>query len=151
MTFQARPIAPFSVDILTMTDGSSFSAGSQIPCTGTPANTNATVSSGQITLYSGSHWRLEYSARFAGTTQFEIQFYDLSGSGAYIGQSLWGTSPGQNAARKGRVVCTALILNSDISTSKAVEVRIVSQVNMASANPYPYTGTQTLRIMELPA
>ncbi len=155
MTFIARPIAPFSVDILATDDPSSFSAGYQIPCSGTPTNTRATVNAGQITVYAGSHWRLEYSARFFGPapsyeTQFEIQFYDITNS-SFIGQSCWGTTPNQNAARKGRLVCTALILDSQINTSITVETRVVYQVNMGSASAFPYYGTPTCRIMELPA
>lgn len=155
MTFTARPVAPFKIDILSGSDPSSFTAGSQIPCTGTPTNTGATVSSGQITISSGSHWRLEYSAVFSGhpstgNTQFEIQFYSTT-DGTYIGQSLWGTSPTENQNRKGRVVCTALILNSDISTSKTIEARIVSQNNMSSASGAAFQGKMTFRIMELPA
>ena len=154
MTFKARPIAPFKIDILSASDPSTFSAGSQIPCTGSPSKTNATVSAGRITLPAGSHWRVEYSAAFigdsSGNCQFEIGLFSITDNG-YIGQSLWGTTPTQNPTRKGRVVACALILNSDIVTSKTIEARIISQALMASAAPYPYVGTQTFRIMELPA
>ena len=66
MTFTARPVAPFSIDILSAGDPSSFAADQKIPCTGTTGQTRATISSGQITVYAGSHWRLEYSPCFAG-------------------------------------------------------------------------------------
>lgn len=154
MTFKARPIAPFKIDILSASDPSTFSAGSQIPCTGSPSKTNATVSSGRITLPAGSHWRIEYSAAFAGLCQFEIGLFSITDNG-YIGQSLWGTTPTQNPTRKGRVVACALILNSDIVTSKTIEARIISQTNMAangeSGTTYLYNGLPTFRIMELPA
>jgi len=155
MTFTARPIAPFRVDVLTASDPSSFTANSQIPCTGTPQKTGASVSSGAITLPAGSHWRIEYSAVFAGDatygySQFEIGLYSTTDF-AYVGQSCWGTTPTQNNSRKGRVVATALILNSDISTSKTIEARIISQVIMSSAVAFPSVGLPTFRIMELPA
>ena len=155
MTYQPRPIAPFKIDILPVLDPSSFTAGNTIPCSGTPSNTRATVSSGEITLPSGSHWRLEFSGIFASTqntgyTQFEIQFYDTATS-QYIGQSMWGTTPGQNHYRKGRVVCTALILDSEISTSKTIGIKIISSVDLASGATYLYVGTPSARIMELPA
>ena len=155
MTYTSRPIAPFKVDILSTGDPSSFAAGQKIPFTGTPNNTSATVSSGQITVYEGSNWRIEYSAVFAAgapsyMTQFEIQLYSVTDS-SYIGNSAWGTSPGQNNARKGRVVATALILNSEISTSKVIEARIVSQTNMISVGSFSIYGKPTLRVMELPA
>lgn len=153
MTFTARPIAPFKVDILSANNPASFTAGAQIPCTGSPINTSASVSSGAITLPAGSHWRIEYSATFTGDsngyTQFNIGFYSTTDS-VYVGQSCWGTTPTQNQSRKGRVVATALILNSDISTSKTIEARIISQVDM-TASAYLSLGIPTFRIMELPA
>ena len=155
MTFKARPIAPFKIDVLSASDPATFSAGSQIPCTGSPTKTNAGVSAGRITLPAGSHWRVEYSAAFAGTCQFEIGLFSITDNG-YIGQSLWGTTPTEHPTRKGRVVATALILSSDIVTSsKTIEARIISQTNMAANGDvngtYLYNGLPTFRIMELPA
>ena len=152
MTFTARPVAPFSVDILSAGDPSSFAADQKIPCTGTPGQTRATISSGQITVYAGSHWRLEYSPCFA-SGHWEIQFYSVTDS-SYIGQSCWGTGIGNYHERKGRLTACALLLNSDISTSKVIEARIVSQNGMvsrvASAAPIGF-GNASFRIMELPA
>ena len=119
MTFTARPVAPFSIDILSAGDPSSFAANQKIPCTGTPGQTRATISSGQITVYAGSHWRLEYSPCFR-IGPWEIQFYSVT-DGDYIGQSCWGTAPGRYPERKGRLTACALLLNSDISTSKVIE------------------------------
>ncbi len=150
MTFTARPIAPFKIDILSASDPSSFAAGQKIPCTGTPTNTGATVSSGQITISAGSHWRIEYSANFLGDTQFEIGLYSITDS-QYIGHSLWGTTDSQNPTRVGRVVASVLVLNSEISTSKVIEARIISQVNMSSSSAINYVGKPGFRILELPA
>lgn len=154
MTFTARPIAPFKIDILSASDPSSFAAGQKIPCTGTPTNTGATVSSGQITISAGSHWRIEYSANFLGGSvgecQFEIGLYSITDS-QYIGHSLWGSGENQNPTRMGRVVATALVLNSEISTSKVIEARIISQVQMSSSSAINYVGKPGFRIMELPA
>lgn len=153
MTFTARPIAPFSIDILSANDPSSFSAGQKIPCTGTAAKTNALVNSGQITIYAGSHWRIEYSPVFRGGS-FEIGLYSVT-DGAYVGQSCWGTTPGNNPTRKGRLTACALILSSDISTSMVIEARIIQQNGMASRLTSPYysnaAGAPNFRIMELPA
>ena len=132
-------------------DPSSFVADQKIPCTGTPEQTRATISSGQITVYAGSHWRLEYSPCFA-SGQWEIQLYSVTDS-SYIGQSCWATGVGNYHERKGRLTACALLLNSDISTSKVIEARIVSQSGMvsraASAYPMGY-GNASFRIMELP-
>lgn len=154
MTFTARPIAPFSADILSVGNPSSYTAGQQIPVTGTPSKTNATVSSGQFTLPAGSHWRIELSVNFlgdpvTGSAAFEFQFYSVTDS-AYIGQSGWGS--GNSTAgdsRKGRVCCTALVLNSEITTSKTIEARLISSID--TADGAAYIGTNNLRIMELPA
>lgn len=154
MTYTSRPIAPFKVDILSTGNPSSYTAGQKIPFTGAPKNTTATVSSGQITVYEGSNWKIEYSAVFqstdttTGRCQFEIQLYSVT-DGAYIGHSAWATAPNYNNARKGRVVASALILSSEISTSKVIEARIVSQSKMASP-AYNCYGTPSLRVMELP-
>ena len=152
MTFIAPPIAPFSMDLLSSGDPSSFAAGQAIPCTGTPSATGATVSSGQITIYSGSHWRIEYSPCFTGS-QFEIQLYNFTDS-SYIGQSCVSTSTGSYPERKCRQSACALILNSEISTSMVIEARIVSLVSMGSritATVNKSFGNATFRIMELPA
>jgi hypothetical protein len=149
MTYQTRPIAPFKVDILSTSNPSSYSAGYTIPCTGVPSRTNATVnSSGEIKVYSGSHWRLEYSPVFGGSSQFEIQFFSITDNN-YIGQSLFATTQTQNIKRKGRCVCTALILNSDINTFKEIKIQIVSETNMEEGPSY--LGDPCLRIFELPA
>ena len=155
MTYTSRPVAPFKIDILSAGNPSSYTAGQKIPFTGTPSNTSATVSNGQITVYEGSNWRIEYSAAFVGgapsyMTQFEIQLYSVT-DGGYIGNSAWATSPGQNNARKGRVVATALILSSEISTSKVIEAKIISQTNMTGVGSLSIYGKPTLRVMELPA
>jgi len=154
MTYTSRPIAPFKIDILSAGNPSSYTAGQKIPFTGTPNNTTASVSSGQITIYEGSNWKLEYSAIFQGDAvtgqcQFEIQLYSVTDED-YIGHSAWGTTPNQNNLRKGRVVASALILSSEISTSKVIEARIVSQAQLAEPT-YNFNGKPTLRVMELPA
>lgn len=153
MTYTSRPIAPFKIDILSVGEPSSYTAGQKIPFTGTPKNTLATISSGQLTVYEGSNWRIEYSPVFTGDSngycQFKIQFYSITDS-AYIGQAAWGTTLTQNHTKKGRVVATALILSSEISTSKVIEARIVSQSGITNASSYDYVGKPTLRVMELP-
>ncbi len=156
MTYTARPISPFKVDILTGSNPASYTADAQIPCTGTPSTT-ATVSSGQITLPAGSHWRVEYSPAFSSTdntngyVKYEIGLYSVTDS-QYIGQSLFASSDGASfdPNKAGRCVASALILNSEITTSMTIEARIVSQTNMTSATQNR-DGSATFRIMELPA
>ena len=121
MTYTSRPIAPFKIDILSVGEPSSYAAGQKIPFTGTPKNTSAAVSSGQVTVYEGSNWRIEFSPLFAGDAtygrcQFKVQLYSVTDS-AYIGQAAWGTTPAQNHTKKSRVVAKALIISSEISTS----------------------------------
>jgi hypothetical protein len=157
MTYTARPIAPFKIDILAGGNPSTYTAGAQIPCSGTPSNTTATVSSGQITLPAGSHWRIEYSPAFASTdnstgyVKYEIGLYSVTDS-QYIGQSLFASSDGASFDPNlaGRCVASALILNSEITTSKTIEARLVSQSQMTGAT-LNIMGTSTFRIMELPA
>lgn len=159
MTFTARPIAPFKIDILAGGNPSSYTAGAQIPCSGTPSpsNTTATVSSGQIILPAGSHWRIEYSPAFTSTdningyVKYEIGLYSVTNS-QYIGQSLFASSDGASFDPNlaGRCVASALILNSEITTSITIEARIVSQANMTTATQNR-DGTATFRVMELPA
>lgn len=157
MTFTARPIAPFKIDILAGGNPSTYTAGAQIPCSGTPSNTTATVSSGQIILPAGSHWRIEYSPAFASTdnttgyVKYEIGLYSVTDS-QYIGQSLFASSDGAgfDPNKAGRCVASALILNLEITTSKTIEARLVSQSQMTGAT-LNIMGTSTFRIMELPA
>ena len=155
MTYTSRPIAPFKIDILSVGEPSSYTAGQKIPFTGTPNNTTSSISSGQITIYEGSNWRIEFSPVFAGDAtygrcQFKVQLYSVTDDD-YIGNSAWGTTETQNHTKKGRVVATALILSSEISTSKVIEARIVSQSGITNASTYDYVGKPTLRVMELPA
>jgi hypothetical protein len=157
MTFTARPIAPFTVDILAGLNPSSYTAGAQIPCSGTTSNTGATISSGQITLPAGSHWRIEYSPAFASTdattgyVRYEIGLYSVTDS-QYIGQTMFASADGAgfDPNKAGRCVASALILDSEITTSKTLEARIISQSQMTGSTLNIY-GTATFRIMELPA
>lgn len=157
MTFTARPIAPFKVDILAGSNPAAYTAGAQIPCSGTPSNTAATVSSGQIILPAGSHWRIEYSPAFTSTdnatgyVKYEIGLYSVTDS-QYIGQSLFASSDGAgfDPNKAGRCVASALILNSEITVSMTIEARLVSQSQMTGST-LNINGTSTFRVMELPA
>lgn len=125
-------------------------------------NTDITTTSTSITLYSGSSYYVECSL-FAQTTNKNgavvWQFYSDTDS-TFIGQSAhtnlvthFGT-----AARVGRHVSSALILDSDISTSKTISVRTVSLTgtgwlfSMAGlASHINFVGYPTLRVMQLPS
>ena len=70
----------------------------------------------------------------------------------YIGQSLFASSDGANFDPNlaGRCVASALILNSEITTSMTIEAKLVSQSQMTGTSDN-YQGTSIFRIMELPA
>jgi hypothetical protein len=152
MTYQQAGVA----DIINTGGPASYASGADIvsPIIGTSGRTNATISSNQITLTSGSHWRLEWSPSQSigatGSTTFEAQFYSVT-DGAYVGQSTFAGS--QNAdLRKCRIVATHFILSSEITTSITLECRLKScTTNLIDGDVYEISDKSTLRIFEVPA
>jgi hypothetical protein len=129
-----------------------------------PLNTGITLgSSTDFTVYSGSSWYLEFSpgVKCSGRNGItEIQLYNVTSS-QWIGQSAYmclQTSLG-SSARQGRRVARALILDSEISTSAMIQLRIKSifgtgwsmiqnSTGMAQIN---YAGAACARVVELPS
>ena len=153
MTYQQAGTADVKVDIINTGWPASYSGGADIvsPITGTGGRTGATISSNQITLSSGSHWRLEWSPSQSigsGATTFEAQFYSITDS-AYVGQSTFAGSQ-NNDLRKCRIVATHLILSSEISTSITLECRLKNcTTNLVDGDIYEISDKPTLRIFEV--
>lgn len=136
------------------------SAGSPFALT-SPAsfNTDISTTSNSITLYSGSSYYLEASplctATFTTSNELiRFRFYDVTG-GAYIGQNGEMTmNPNYDAnLRLGRRVCSALVLDSDISVSMTVQLRIEAITGSGWAfTGFPtWAGQPTIRVLQLPS
>ena len=151
-------------DTFYQDDGSTSVGGSFIYNNTSPLNTgvffNGTTN---FVVYAGSSWYLEFSpgVRCNGKNGIaEIQLYNVTAS-AWIGQSAYmcvNASVG-SSARQGRRVARALILDSDISTSAAIQLRIRS-ISGTSWTMYQtatglgnldFTGAGSARIVELPS
>ena len=151
MTYTMRPLSPIKVDIiLAKPTGGSF------PCTqnldGQCDFTRATISGNKITIYSGSHWRIEYSGgshASSGNRFVKYQIYSVT-DGDYIG--LEGIGHGESYSTKAKCCATALILNSEISTSKELEFRVVdASTNLPrTASIYASFQYMPIKIFELP-
>ena len=121
-------------------------------------NTNITTTSNTITLYSGSSYYLEGSPLCSTSTGssalIRYGFYDII-SGTYIGQNAEMTMlpDFSSSARLGRRVCSALVLDSDISTSMIVQLRIIaiSSTGWAFSGFPTWAGQPTIRVLQLPS
>ena len=122
MTYTRKRVSPFKIDVLKIDKKS----GQRQDIAGSIVNTRATLhnSNERIRLYSGSHWRISWSAgqlyesgnnnKFINTT-----IYDWTNS-AYIGTN--GVCSGWYHLTRGRSVASALILNSDITSNSYIEL-----------------------------
>jgi len=122
-------------------------------------NTDIATSSPNITLFSGSSYYLEASLLCTASStpsneKISFRFYNVTGA-SYIGQSCEMTmNPNFSANfRIGRRVCSALVLDSDISTSMIVQVRIEAITGSGwSFTGFPsWAGQPTIRILQLPS
>lgn len=156
MTFQVKKVSPFDVDILTVTNSTAYDGSyNWLNISGSIVNTRATLSSDEITLPAGSHWRVTFSGgqQFAGSgspgAQTTIQFYDPNAA-AFVGIQAHCT--GFSALTKGRPEACALILNSEISTSKTLrcyyKIKTSGTWQRTTAPIYDHLS---MVIMELPA
>ena len=160
MTFIARPIAPFSVDLLSIGTPTSLNTDhAQVPITGTPVNTSVSINSGQITLASNKNYRLEASyglnstsATVAWEYDATIQLYNVTDS-TYIGNSCLICPPNNvyqsyTYNKNGRPVASALVTSSELTSSITCELRI-KDVNGGVAEITNKAFTPTLRVFEL--
>jgi hypothetical protein len=128
--------------------------------TGSTPNTNATVSSNEITLPAGSHWRIEASNQ-AVTSQdsnyselFYLDIYDVNASAnvgfaGILSESIPGTNTGY--LTRGRATACAFILNSDISTSMTLRVQIIATAGNLKTSADDLKLYGIVKIIELPA
>ena len=129
-----------------------------------PLNTGVTLGgTTNFTVYSGSSWYLEFSpgVRCNGRNGIaEIQLYNVTSS-QWIGQSAYMCLNGSlgSSARQGRRVARALILDSDITTSAVIQLRIKSisgttwsmSQSGAGLASIAYAGAACARVVELPS
>ena len=147
------------VDVLTPYD---VSGGIWLLDTPSSYNTDISVHSGTITLYSGSSYYIEAAVTGKNTNTgayLNWQLYDsqsaqLIGQDAYFSLNDWADRP-----RIGRKVAKALILDSDISTSTTVQVKVTASssgwvfgVNLGvGIQRQNYMGYPSVRIWQLPS
>ena len=151
MTYTMRPVSPIKVDIILVKPTSGGLPRAQT-LDGQCDFTRATISGNKITIYSGSHWRIEYSggSHAANGNKFvKYQIYSVT-DGDYIG--LEGIGNGESYSTKGKVCATALILNSEISTSKELEFRVVDATSNTprTSSSYIHFKYLPIKIFELP-
>lgn len=116
-----------------------------------------------FTVYAGSSWYIEASpgVRCNGKNGIaEIQLYNTTSS-QWIGQSAYmciNASMG-SSARQGRRVARALILDTDITTSAVIQLRIKSisgtswSMNQSGTGlaSIAFAGAACVRVVELPS
>lgn len=151
MTYTMRPVSPIKVDIILAKPTSGTLPKAQ-NIDGQCDFTRATISGNRVTIYSGSHWRIEYSGgshASNGNKFVKYQIYSVT-DGDYIG--LEGIGNGESYLTKGKVCATALILNSEISTSKVIEFRVVDATSNTPRTNSAYASFQymPIKIFELP-
>lgn len=146
--------APLKVDFINQLDRSGNFITFTLPSS---YNTDITATSNTFTLYSGSSYYLEASVRADNNNQngaVDFQFYS-STDAALIGQGAqMNFSNGYaGVARIGRRVCSALVLDSDISTSKTIQLQaLTTGTGWTFSVPFgSWTGYPTIRIIQLPS
>jgi hypothetical protein len=156
-------LTELKVDVLRPINMSANIMTLQAPSTFT---TDITVTSNSITLYSGSSYYIEavvqsFNPAGAGSVPGACfyQLYNATGS-AYIGNDAGEDLTGTTGAplRQGRKCAAALILDSDISTSMTVELRIKTltgagwNFDVLSWNtPGAWIGFPSMRVWQLPS
>lgn len=163
MTFISRPVAPFKTDALRVSYSGAMVDNPISQLSGTLGNTRATFSGNELTIYSGSHWRIEFSNSIIqpavvdyGTYSRIYSITDGSplGSRGVMGAIANQTPTNNDYLRLGRAAACALILDSSINTSKVLRFEVEG---LASKLTF-YSGVGNTRyeygivkIMELPA
>lgn len=163
MTFIGRPVAPFKTDFLRVSFSGTMTNNPVAVLSGSLDNTNATISGNTITVYSGSHWRIEYSNSIIqpaildyGTFSRIYSVTDAATIGTRGVMCAVPANPPSNTQylTMGRAVACALILDSDISTSKTLQFEVEGN----AADLTYYGGSLDtrfqygiLRVLEIPA
>ena len=153
----AEDVTDLRVDFLHQATATA-SAGSAISFT-SPAsfNTDVSTTSNTITLNSGSSYYVEASILSSATSSsaaVSLRFHNFT---SYIGQSCEMTMKPDfgSGARVGRRVCSALILDSEISTSLDIQLRIEAISGSGwsfTTSGFPsWAGRATIRILQLPS
>lgn len=148
--------APLKVDFLNQVNLSGTSIVFGLPST---YNTDITATTTTFTLYSGSSYYLE--ARISATNfnqngAITWQFYSDTDS-AFLGSNTttnFANGGVAGAARVGRRVASALILDSDISTNKTLRVHATVTGSGWIFNEYlslSHIGRPTIMVMQLPS
>jgi len=160
------PTVPLNVDLLTpYTLDANAKFLLQAPSV-LQTNISCTTGNNYFTIYEGSSYYLEASVLVVNTKRngaISWQFRD-STNGVYIGsdaQINLSTSGYASVGRVGRKVCSALILDSDISTSMDIEVIRTAETGTNwiysvdttnhSINGWDYVGYPSVRIWQLPS
>lgn len=160
MSFKiAQYLAPLKVDFINQSNVLGASPTYMTFTYPSTYNTNITsVNSSTFRIFSGSSYYLECSmsaTNFNANGAVQWQFYNSTNS-TLIGSQAQSNFVGGlgSVARVGRRVCSALILDSDISVSQ--DIRVAVTYSGSNWNFYEYTyvghiGYPTVRIMQLPS
>ena len=165
MTYQARQVAPFKVDFLRLGYSGTMVNNPIMELSGSLDNTRATLSNDEITLYSGSHWRIEFSNQLIRNASgvrdflFKAQVYSVTDSQVLGTEGELSVVPQSSPSdtgylTRGRCTACALVLNGDISTSKVIRLQIeglASRLTALTASDWTRVQYGIVKIMELPA
>lgn len=166
----APDLSDLRVDLFTPQSHASGTANTAWTLTAPSTQfTDVTAGTTSLTLHSGSSYYLEGSPQGDNTNSgvrgdISWQFYDTTNS-QWIGSDAYVYTAGASgaAARQGRKACTALVLDSDISTTIVVELRIKTITGTAwdftvtgpdfglPSSVYGHTGYPSIRVWQLPS
>jgi len=151
MTYISRKVLTLKVDFLSLSYTGTVVNNPVFSLSGSLNNTSATLANDKITLYSGSHWRIESSQ----------QVFSVSSVGAICFSQIYSVTNSQTVGFdgvlsrdvevRGRETATALILSGDISTSEEFQFQVQGTSSQLSASTDPLYLYGVVKIMELPA
>lgn len=152
-------LAPIKVDFINQSDVLGSSPTYMVFTFPSSYNTNiSSVNSSTFRIFSGSSYYLEcsMSATNIGTNgAVQWQFYNATGS-TLIGSQAQSNFIGGlgSVARVGRRVCSALVLDSEISVSMDIRVAVSYSGSNWIFNEFQtlqHLGYPTVRIIQLPS
>ena len=145
-----RKAVPIAVDFLRLSYTGTPGANPIFTLSGSLDNTSATLSSDEITLYAGSHWRIEASQQvldIAVSDTYYLEIYSITNSQSVGFGGVMSTS----TTIRGRATACALILSGDISTSETYRIQVIADDGDLTASTDQLDAYGILKIMELPA